>query len=103
MRSKLREVFALDVRALALFRMSMATLVCADIVLRLNDLNAFYSDQGWMLGDHAQSPTLWHLQLCWHRANTSAVFQVKTTWKAKKTITKTTDNSFCLYFRLYCL
>jgi hypothetical protein len=77
MKVKLREVFALDLRALAVFRACIGALVCADVVLRMNDLNAFYTDQGWLLGDHAQAPSMWHFQLCWHRTNSSAVFQVR--------------------------
>ena len=41
-------LFALDLRALALFRMAMGALVLLDIVLRSRDLQAFYGDDGML-------------------------------------------------------
>ena len=40
--------FALDLRALALWRMALGAIVLADIVLRLRDLQAFYGDDGML-------------------------------------------------------
>ncbi len=74
LREKVRQVFSLDYRALALFRMALGATVCADVCLRLVDLNAFYSDAGWT--GSAGIARLAHTQVSLHRANSSAVFQL---------------------------
>lgn len=44
--TKLEEVFGLDLRSLALFRVGLALVILADLAIRAGDLTAHYSDQG---------------------------------------------------------
>lgn len=44
--SKLAELLGLDLRSLALFRMGMAIVVIADLLIRFADIREFYSDSG---------------------------------------------------------
>ena len=46
MYSYLNRIFGLDLRSLALFRISLGFLVVIDTILRLGDLKAHYTDQG---------------------------------------------------------
>jgi predicted DCC family thiol-disulfide oxidoreductase YuxK len=43
---KLEEVFGLDLRSLALFRIGLALVIIADLTIRSQDLNIFYSNAG---------------------------------------------------------
>ena len=45
---KIEEMFGADLRSLALLRMGLAVVVIFDIIFRLPDLRAFYSDEGIM-------------------------------------------------------
>ena len=45
---KIDEIFGADLRSLALLRMGLAIVVILDIIFRLPDLRAFYSDEGIM-------------------------------------------------------
>lgn len=70
----LAETFAIDLRTLALFRACLGTVLCVTLLLRFEDLAAFYADAGvmpraWLLT--SESPLRWSL----HFANGSALFQ----------------------------
>ena len=69
---RLRTIFSIDRRSLALFRVALALLVLADLALRSVDLKAFYTDAGvlpradlldignrWHWSLHAASGELW--------------------------------------------
>ena len=45
---KIFSLFQIDIRSLALFRISIATLVLLDLGIRIGDLQTMYSDQGVM-------------------------------------------------------
>src|SRR6266850_3570838 len=45
-RTTLRDLFGIDPRSLALFRMAMGALLLADLAIRATDLNAMYTDDG---------------------------------------------------------
>jgi predicted DCC family thiol-disulfide oxidoreductase YuxK len=45
-KNKLKEIFSLDYRSLALLRIGMGLLVVSDAIQRLEDLNIFYTDKG---------------------------------------------------------
>lgn len=44
--SRVLKVFSLDLRSLAVFRLGMAAMIALDLVNRLGDLQAYYTDQG---------------------------------------------------------
>lgn len=44
--ARLEEMFGLDLRSLALFRIGLALVVLTDLIIRAGDINAFYSDNG---------------------------------------------------------
>jgi len=46
LKSKLSELFGIDIRSLALFRIGLALVLIGDLLLRLQDLQAHYSDLG---------------------------------------------------------
>lgn len=46
--SKLEQLFGLDLRSLALFRIGLALVVLADLIIRAGDLTAHYTDAGVM-------------------------------------------------------
>ena len=46
--TKLKQLFTLDYRSLALFRICLALLLIGDITVRFSDVEAFYSNQGWL-------------------------------------------------------
>ncbi len=69
-----REVFGIDLRTLALFRVFLGLYLIADLVLRARDLSAHYTDFGIMPRDLAQS-FLWPSSVSVHLANGGAVFQ----------------------------
>jgi hypothetical protein len=66
--TRLRALFGIDLRSLALFRVGLALLLLADLALRAGDLEAFYSDFG-ILPRAAHGPlvgvheNLWSLHL----------------------------------------
>ncbi len=43
---KIQQLFGLDLRSLALFRMGLALIIITDLIIRFQDLNVFYTDQG---------------------------------------------------------
>jgi predicted DCC family thiol-disulfide oxidoreductase YuxK len=43
---KIKEIFALDLRSLALFRIGLALVIICDLIIRFGDIEAFYSDRG---------------------------------------------------------
>lgn len=46
LKSKLSELFGIDIRSLALFRIGLAIVLIGDLLTRLQDLKAHYSDEG---------------------------------------------------------
>lgn len=52
MSARLRAVFGIDPRSLALFRAMLGTLLIADLALRARDLSAFYTDAGTLTRAH---------------------------------------------------
>lgn len=44
--TRLQEIFGLDLRSLALFRIGLALVVLTDLFIRASDITAFYSDSG---------------------------------------------------------
>lgn len=46
LKEKLSELFGIDIRSLALFRMGLALVLISDLFVRLQDLKAHYSDEG---------------------------------------------------------
>lgn len=44
--NKIKNLFSIDLRSLALFRICLATLIIVDLLARLRDLETFYSDVG---------------------------------------------------------
>lgn len=60
-RAHLAELFGIDVRSLALFRVAIAALILVDLVIRLQDFTAHYTDAGWLpVADLARYPDpLW--------------------------------------------
>lgn len=74
LQQRLQEVFGIDLRTLALFRILLGTVILVTLVLRLPDLQAFYTDSGvlprhWLI--QADSPWRWSL----HMLNGGAWFQ----------------------------
>lgn len=45
-KNKLQELFGIDIRSLALFRIGLALVLLGDLIVRLQDLKAHYSDEG---------------------------------------------------------
>ncbi len=43
---RLKTIFSIDLRSLALFRVGLAILIIADLISRARDLSAFYTDAG---------------------------------------------------------
>ncbi len=71
-RVSLKTVFSIDLRSLALMRISLALLILIDLLLRVGDISEFYTDQGvlprktwiqvthrWYLSLHSASGELW--------------------------------------------
>src|SRR3989338_5467486 len=42
----LKEIFGIDIRSLAIFRIALALLIIFDLYFRLPDLEVFYTDEG---------------------------------------------------------
>src|SRR3954468_9750905 len=45
-RRRLRGIFGLDLRSLALFRIGLGIILLFDIIIRYEDVHAFYTDEG---------------------------------------------------------
>ena len=73
--SKLRALFGIDSRSLALFRMAAGTLLLIDLSIRCGDLTAMYSDQGVLpiAAVRQQLAGTWYWSL--HFLHGSSVFQ----------------------------
>ena len=75
LRRRLRHVFGLDPRSLALFRVALGSLLLLDLLLRGRDLATFYTDRGVLPREHwAQLTHRWHLSL--HAASGEAWWQL---------------------------
>jgi hypothetical protein len=74
-KSKWSELFGIDIRSLALFRIGLAVVILGDLLIRIQDLKAHYSDEGvlprsfliqtlypWSLSIHLISGN-WQIQL----------------------------------------
>lgn len=46
MKNKMRELFGIDIRSLAFFRIGLALVLIGDLLIRMQDLQAHYSDDG---------------------------------------------------------
>ena len=61
---RLNELFGIDPRSLALFRTSMAVILLVDLVVRLQDFHAMYTDEGILpLAQAAQYHKDWRWSL----------------------------------------
>jgi predicted DCC family thiol-disulfide oxidoreductase YuxK len=64
---KIKEIIALDLRSLALFRIGLALVIIYDLIIRFGDLEAFYSDRGVIprtaLIDRFLEPWYWSIHL----------------------------------------
>lgn len=65
--SKLEELFGFDLRSLALFRIGLALIVIADLIIRSGDLRAHYTDVGVLprevLSEQILKPWYWSVHL----------------------------------------
>jgi predicted DCC family thiol-disulfide oxidoreductase YuxK len=65
LKAKIQEVLGFDLRSLALFRIGLALVVLADLIIRFGDVVTFYSDEGVLprsaLGGVLSSPWYWSL------------------------------------------
>lgn len=64
---KIRKIFALDLRSLALFRIGLALVIITDLIIRFSDIEAFYSDRGVIdrntLINQFSEPWYWSIHL----------------------------------------
>lgn len=64
---KLKEIFGLDLRSLALFRIGLASVIIADLVIRFGEIKAHYSDYGVLprvaLIEEFLKPWYWSIHL----------------------------------------
>jgi predicted DCC family thiol-disulfide oxidoreductase YuxK len=75
LRTRLVEPFGIDLRTLALFRVAVGVVLCCDLVNRLDDVRAFYTDAGTLPRDWmVQVNGLWRLTV--HAANGETWFAV---------------------------
>ena len=75
LRSRLPQLFGIDLRTLALFRAAVGAVLLADLLCRVGDARSFYSDNGVMpRGWLAASAGAWRLSL--HTANGQTWFEV---------------------------
>ncbi|HEX5034989.1 MAG TPA: HTTM domain-containing protein, partial [bacterium] len=74
--AKLKELFGIDIRSLALFRIGLGLIVLTDLISRSADLRAFYTDAGVLPRSALlENPTyFWPVSL--HMLNGSPAFQV---------------------------
>ena len=67
LQTKLEEIFAFDLRSLALFRMGLALVIIADLFIRFGDIQAHYSDYGILprtaLIEEFLQPWYWSIHL----------------------------------------
>ncbi|MDY6764979.1 MAG: HTTM domain-containing protein, partial [Halobacteria archaeon] len=75
LRSKVRERFAIDTRALAAFRISLGLLLLADLLLRSRDLVAFYTDSGVLPRQALQEHSSFLYSISLHTLSGDAWFQ----------------------------
>lgn len=72
--SRICEVFAIDLRSLAVFRIAIATLILIDLLTRAGDLTAHYTDHGvWPVEAARRRLPIWGFSL--HLFNGTAEFQ----------------------------
>ncbi|MBX6420796.1 MAG: HTTM domain-containing protein [Nevskia sp.] len=94
-RARLDEVFGIDLRTLALFRVCVGTVLFIDMIRRFSDLRAFYTDQGvlprswlaqlegpWRFSLHAASGGAWYEALLLAVA-VLAAFALMIGWRAR--------------------
>ena len=72
---QLTEIYGLDIRSLALFRVCLALILLVDIRIRLNDLWAFYSDWGVLPRVALIENVINPFKLSFHLANGFGLFQ----------------------------
>ena len=72
---RLRQIFTIDLRALAAFRVALATVLFCDIAIRATSLRAFYSDEGLLPRTSLIERHLGTWQLCVHLINGTVAFQ----------------------------
>jgi hypothetical protein len=64
---KIQEIFGLDLRSLALFRIGLAWVILTDLILRFDDIKTFYSDEGVLprsaLIEQFINPWYWSIHL----------------------------------------
>jgi hypothetical protein len=67
LQSKLTEMFGFDLRSLALFRIGLALVIIADLIIRFGDIKAHYSDYGVLprtvLREQLLEPWYWSIHL----------------------------------------
>src|SRR5947199_1983538 len=81
-RRKVRELFGLDVRSLAVFRVGLALVLIGDLAIRATDLEAHYTDAGvlprsalapsWVLAPHLLHGSAWFQALLFPVAGVAA-------------------------------
>lgn len=74
-KEKLRELFGIDIRSLALFRIGLALVLLADLFIRIQDLGVHYSDEGVLPRNALINEFLDH----WHLS----VHLINGTWEAQ--------------------
>ncbi|MEM7138420.1 MAG: HTTM domain-containing protein [Myxococcota bacterium] len=74
-RARFRQLFGIDVRTLALLRISLASLVLLDLCLRARDLSAHYTDGGVLPRDILIEEFLTRWQWSFHLFNGTSQFQ----------------------------
>ncbi|MFT5471570.1 MAG: hypothetical protein ACI8UO_006705, partial [Verrucomicrobiales bacterium] len=67
-----RNVFGIDLRSLALFRISLGAILIADLIVRATDLTMFYTDAGVMPIEQLRHPA-W--RICLHALSGDSGFQ----------------------------
>lgn len=64
--SNLKTLFGIDLRTLALFRMSLATMIIVDLIFRARDLGAFFTDSGVLTRAASMAnANAWRVSLHW--------------------------------------
>jgi hypothetical protein len=71
-----RNQFALDLRSLACLRMGLGSLILLDVILRLEDLTAFYTDHGIVPRSLLSIGLAYPSQWSFHLMNGTATFQL---------------------------
>ncbi|MBA3722983.1 MAG: HTTM domain-containing protein [Parachlamydiaceae bacterium] len=72
---KIKELFGIDIRSLALFRIGLSLVLLRDLIIRFQDITAHYSDMGLLPRDMLieKVSEAWHVSL--HLANGTPEFQ----------------------------